>query len=155
MERKSEFLTNLELRDLEPWELTDPQIAAMEISRADVEDRFSEVVEDLVYYSEILGAEIRVPKCFITDKASVPRVPIVYWFFGDRAHRESVLHDYLFQTQLVSFSMANAIFKEAMNARGKSGWVRYGMWAGVALGGYSSYKSGPKRFMVLNKARPA
>ena len=152
MSKKSEFLTSgLSLRDLEPSELTDSQLEAMEIKRKNVEDRFSEVLEDLVYYSEILQSEIIVPKGFITDKASVPRVPIIYWFFGDRAHRESVLHDYLFQTHLVSFTKANAIFREAMAARDKNFLVRGGMWSGVAIGGYFSYRSGPKRFMVLNK----
>lgn len=148
--RKSEFLTGLHLRDLEPNELTDAQLKAMGVRRRSIEDRYAEVEEDLVYFSEIYGSEIRVPKGFITDKASVPRVPIIYWFFGDRAHRESVIHDYLFQTRLVSFSKANAIFKEAMEARDKSKLVQVGMWSGVAIGGYFSYRSGPNRFMVLN-----
>ena len=39
---------------------------------------------------------IRVPSGFETDLASVPRLPIVYDLWGNRAHREAVLHDYLY-----------------------------------------------------------
>ena len=28
-----------------------------------------------------------------TDLASVPRLPLIFWWWGDRVHREAVLHD--------------------------------------------------------------
>jgi len=96
----------------------------------------------LVYYSEKMARTIIIPTDFNTDLSSVPRLPIVYWFWGGRAHREGVLHDYLYRKDsepVVSFWMANSIFKEAMIARGKPFYVTYPMFSGVTVGGYPSY----------------
>lgn len=95
----------------------------------------------LVYYSEKLG-RIEIPELFMTDLASVPRVPIVYMMWGDRAHREAVLHDYLFRKNsvpVVPFSTANFVFKEALISRGQPAYIYYPMYGGVCLGGKSSY----------------
>ena len=95
----------------------------------------------LIYESDILG-KIIVPAGFETDFASVPRVPIIYMMFGDRAHREAVLHDYLYRIDSVpyaSYSQANDVFFEAMKERGKSWFVRYPMYWGVVLGGWGVY----------------
>lgn len=96
----------------------------------------------LVYYSELLGVEVRVPTGFETDFASVPRVPIAYMFYGGRCHREAVIHDYLYRIDsvpAVEFTVANDVFLEAMKSRGKSWGVRYPMYWGVCSGGYFSY----------------
>jgi hypothetical protein len=64
-------------------------------------------------------------------------VPVAYTLFGDRAHREAVIHDYLFRKDSipkVSFMDANIVFLEAMTLRGKSKFVRYSMFLGVCLG---------------------
>lgn len=90
----------------------------------------------LLYESDRIGT-VEVPAGFYTDFASVPRVPIAYTFFGDKAHRESVIHDYLFRIDAVpnvSFMTANKVFLEAMKLRGKSFLIRYPMYWGVCLG---------------------
>lgn len=95
----------------------------------------------LSYESDIVG-KIVVPAGFETDFASVPRIPIFYFLFGNRAHREAVLHDYLYRINSVpqaTYSQANDVFFEAMKLRGKAFYVRYPMWWGVCLGGYTSY----------------
>ena len=95
----------------------------------------------LVYVSNILGS-ITVKAGFETDFASVPRIPLFYSLFGDRAHREAVIHDYLYRTDCVppaSFSEANSVFLEAMECRGKSWYVRFPMYWGVCIGGSFSY----------------
>ena len=95
---------------------------------------------DLVYNSKILDRTVRVPKGFYTDLASVPRMPIAYWFYGGRSHREAVIHDYLYRLDsdpVVTCMMANKVFLEAMKVRGKSLWkVAYPMYVGVCLGGW-------------------
>ena len=58
-------------------------------------DRIWMLSGPLVYQSDILG-KIEIPAGFQTDFASVPRIPFVFESFGDRAHRESVVHDYLY-----------------------------------------------------------
>jgi hypothetical protein len=95
----------------------------------------------LIYESGIAGL-IEVPAGFETDFASVPRIPVFYMAFGDRAHREAVLHDYLYRKDsvpCVSFMEANRVFLEAMKLRGKPVYISYPMFWGVVIGGYFSY----------------
>jgi hypothetical protein len=107
------------------------------------DDKVWVIGSSLVYQSDILGGfKVEVPPGFETDFASVPRVPIAYTLFGDRAHRESVIHDYLYRIDSVpevSFETANSVFYEAMECRGKSWFVRWAMYLGVKLGGFTSY----------------
>lgn len=118
----SEFLTELDARLLDDdsvWVLDKP----------------------LIYDSDLLG-RIEVPAGFQTDFASVPRLPVIYDLFGDRAHREAVLHDYLYRRDSVpraSFEEANDVFLEAMEAQRKGWFVRHCMYWGVCMGGRSSY----------------
>ena len=95
----------------------------------------------LRYESDIVGI-VEVPTGFQTDFASVPRVPIAYMMFGDRAHREAVLHDYLYRIDsipVVERSQADDVFLEAMKERGKGFFVRYAMYWGVRSGGWTAY----------------
>ena len=95
----------------------------------------------LVYDSGLVGP-IKVPAGFETDFASVPRVPVAYMLFGDRAHHEAVIHDYLYRMDsvpIVDRETADAVFLEAMKARGKGAFVRYSMYLGVRLGGWTAY----------------
>lgn len=90
----------------------------------------------LVYYSDLLG-EIYVPAGFETDLASVPRLPLVYVMWGNRAHREAVVHDYLYRVNsnpVVTRAQADAVFKEAMKATGKPAKIWFPMWLGVRIG---------------------
>ena len=106
-----------------------------------IDDKLWLLLSPLRYESDILGP-IKVPLGFMTDFASVPRVPIAYMLFGDRAHRESVIHDYLYRTDSVpqaTYSQANNVFLEAMKVRGKGYFVRYAMYWGVVLGGWTAY----------------
>ena len=105
-------------------------------------DEIYVLIAPLVYYSSKLKKEVYMQSGFQTDLSSVPRVPIIYERFGNKAHREGVLHDYLFRIDsdpVVSFMTANAIFLEAMQCRGKPIDVQYGMYAGVIIGGYPHY----------------
>ena len=105
------------------------------------------IKKPLVYLSDLVGI-ITVPEGFETDFASVPRLPIIYSLFGDRAHRESVIHDLNYRIDAsdfinfkdgvkreMPFDLANEIFYESMLSRGKSWIVRHGMYWGVCLGG--------------------
>lgn len=129
--RKPEFITKLDVRDMGKgkWQL---------LSR-------------LVYYSAILRGLITVPKGYQTDFASTPRVPFIYSMFGNKAHREAVIHDFLYSTHQVKKSKADKIFLEAMKLMGKSWWVREPMYLAVKWFGRSSFKSGPSRYKNLNK----
>ncbi len=106
------------------------------------EDKIWKLTKELIYWSDLLDSLVTVPEGFETDLASVPRLPIAYTFWGGKAHREGVLHDYLYRIDAepaVSFDQANSVFLEAMEARGKSRFIRWPMYAAVCLGGRSSY----------------
>jgi hypothetical protein len=105
----------------------------------DLTDSIWELHEPLIYESDIVG-RVEVPVGFQTDLASVPKVPFIYEAWGNRSHYEAVIHDYLYRIDGgATFSQANDVFLEAMEVRGKSWFVRYGMYWGVVLGGSSSY----------------
>jgi hypothetical protein len=116
---KSEFRTTLEVEQIPGnlWRLLAP----------------------FVYYSENLGREITVPAGFITDFASVPRLPVAYLLAGGEANEAAVIHDYLYKTHIVDRETSDAILDEAMAASGQPWWRRKLMWAGVRLFGGTPY----------------
>lgn len=90
----------------------------------------------------------RVPAGHETDFASVPRLPFMFWIFGDTAHRAAVLHDYLYAGGLdnagegVTRAQADAIFSAGMKADNVSAWRRGPMWLGVRLFGGGRFGAG-------------
>jgi len=122
----------------------------LNIKEHEFEDKWI-LYSPLKYRSELLERVITVPKGFITDLASVPRIPFIFSLFGDRAHHESVLHDYLYQTHIVSRKKADKVFYEAMKCRQKNGFIRRCMYWGVRLFGYFAYKTGIDRIKELQK----
>jgi hypothetical protein len=95
----------------------------------------------LSFWSNVVGAQIDVPAGFISDFASVPRVPIVFEMFGGDIGDDpaAALHDYLYSTRKYPRETCDAIFKEALRACGVSAWRAYAMWLGVRAGGDSHY----------------
>lgn len=88
------------------------------------------------------GAVITAPEGFQTDLASVPRLPIIFSLWGDRAHREAVLHDYLYcmdSEPVLERSEADGLFKQAMMSRGQPWRIYYFMWLGVRAGGWQYF----------------
>ncbi len=119
--------------------MDDPRFLTDLDARLKDDDRIWVLDEPLVYFSRITGGVIEVPKGFETDFASVPRLPIAFALYGDRAHREGVLHDCLFREDArpnVSFMTANRIFLEAMECRGKPWYIRWPMYLAVCAGSY-------------------
>lgn len=93
-----------------------------------------------------------VPKGFVTDFASVPRLPVVYLLAGNTAHAAAVVHDYLYQTHLTrSKPKADLVFLDAMKATGVPAWRRWLMYSAVSVCGFSSWSSGPSRCRILNR----
>lgn len=105
-----------------------------------VDDTRARLIWPLVYNSDVACTTFLVKEGFETDFASVPRIPFVYVAVGDTAHAAAVLHDYLYTTGEVPRSMADAVFKEAAQICGVSGWRAWILWAGVRIGGGSHYK---------------
>lgn len=98
-----------------------------------------QLLAPLVYESEVAGRLFVVPEDFVTDLASVPRVPVAYLLTGGLAHGAAVVHDWLYTTHAVDRRTADAVFREAALSLGVSAWQAWLMWVGVRAGGGSSW----------------
>ena len=103
------------------------------------------LIDPLVYWSEVLDRQIVIPENFVTDFASVPRMPFLYWFAGGSAEAPAVLHDWYYRTKTeeVTRAQADALLYEAIVAAGYWRIRAWTMWAGVRIGGYWSYETRP------------
>lgn len=104
-----------------------------------LDDQWSILRADFVvkYYDHTFVIE----EGFMTDFASVPRVPVFYALFANRAKKSAVLHDYLYTNRLYSRAECDKAFLCAMEAEGLPWVVRQAMYRGVRLGGGSHYKA--------------
>ena len=100
-----------------------------------------ELISPLGFKSSVAKREIWVPKGSKSDHASVPRWPVIFWLFGEVTRQGAWVHDHLYKTGEVPRVLADAILKEACRATGVSGWRTFGIWAGVRVGGWASYKA--------------
>ncbi|MBB5414134.1 DUF1353 domain-containing protein [Paraburkholderia atlantica] len=97
----------------------------------------------LVYQSDVAGMTFTVPAGFISDYASVPRAPLVYWLCGDTSTMASVVHDAIYTYHWVDRATADAVLKEASAVTGVPAWRRAIMWAAVRAFGASHWDSRP------------
>lgn len=86
------------------------------------------------------GKLIRVPSGFVTDFASVPRIPLAFFLFGGIGDRAATVHDWLYSTGEVPRQKADEILKLLLEAEGAGGFRSSMMYAGVRVGGGSHYK---------------
>lgn len=96
-----------------------------------------ELMTRLIYWDRN-GRTWVVPAGYITDFASVPRLPLAYWLTGDHAHMAAVLHDYLctdYYPTRMTWREAADLFNEAMQAEGVSRTRRWAMYWAVRLFG--------------------
>lgn len=103
-----------------------------------LDDRWSILRDDFVvkYYDYTFV----IDSGFMTDFASVPRLPLVYTLFADRAKRSAVLHDWLYTTKPFSRAECDKAFLCAMEAEGLGWFTRQAMYRGVRLGGAAHFK---------------
>ena len=99
------------------------------------------LTSELAFSSAVLDRLIIVPIGFVTDFASVPRLPFAYLLFGGVADEAAVVHDFLYSTGACSRKLADDVFAEASKACGVAAWRRGPMWLGVRLFGGRRYAS--------------
>lgn len=117
--------------------------ALLKIAEASSAGRAKWRTQDVLSYLDNVDRTWVVPKGFITDFASVPRLPLMYWLAGDTAHMSAVLHDYLctaYYPQMMSWRGAADLFREAMIAEGVPAWRRWVMYWAVRLFGEAKKK---------------
>ncbi|MEQ9728501.1 DUF1353 domain-containing protein [Pseudomonas sp. WHRI 8822A] len=82
---------------------------------------------------------VTVPAGFISDFASVPRLPLTYALLGAYGHAAAVLHDWLYSTTTLSRAEADRVFLNALRSSGIARWRAWLMYAGVRIGGSPRY----------------
>ncbi len=85
------------------------------------------------------GRTIVVPEGFITDFASVPRIPVAWLLTGDTGHRAAVVHDWLYQSHERSRKDADRLFYRILREDGEPVWRASLMYAAVRLFGGPAY----------------
>ena len=81
---------------------------------------------------------ITAPQGFLSDFASVPRIPLVYSAFGNTGHKAAVIHDYLYSIKH-DRKEADKIFLDALKHHEHP--IRsHIMYGAVRLFGWISYR---------------
>jgi hypothetical protein len=93
----------------------------------------------LMYDSDVAGLIITAPTGFVSDLASIPRWPIVYFLLNAEADVPSVTHDFLYSTAVLPRKLADEVFKEASILTGVPEWKAWGAFIGVRIGGSGHY----------------
>ena len=103
-------------------------------------------VEAPVAYLADDRREYQIPVGTLTDWASFPTLLCAFLRPDDPRWIEgALLHDDAYARHHLSRRQADALFSEAMDGRGAPGWLRWIIWAGVRLGGWWAYRTGPAR----------
>ncbi len=103
------------------------------------------VAEDMKWVIGNTQTEIKVPKGFVTDFASIPKA---LWSFGLSPHgnysRAAVVHDYLYWTQRCTRDQADRLLVIAMKESGVGGFDEFVIYQGVDRAGGSAWKDNAK-----------
>lgn len=83
---------------------------------------------------------LRIPKGFITDLASVPKLPVIFLMYEGKARRSAIVHDYLYELQYPK-EWCDSVFYAAMDNE-VSDRDQYAMWLAVHLGGHAAWSNG-------------
>lgn len=101
-------------------------------------------VEHLNYRSNKYNKNYIVPKGFVTNLASVPRVPFIWLIAGGVASAAAIVHDWLYTNgiklrQIKSREEADNVFYEAMIETKVPVWKAWLMYKAVSLFGASRF----------------
>lgn len=120
-----------------------------------IEGKWWRLREPLAFYSDRYYLTICAPAGFVTDFASVPRLPLAWLIAGGTGHWEAVIHDVMYRFGLPCRSAADQIFFESGRVRSRmrknqhglfraGRFVRTSLMTGtVALLGWAGYEPVP------------
>ena len=97
------------------------------------------LLSDLHYFSGKLGRRVVVTTGFVTDFASIPRLPVVYMLYANRFRKAAVIHDFLYKEKSLSRRVCDGVFREAIVASGGGYFTSLAMWLGVRIAGACFY----------------
>lgn len=103
-----------------------------------------QLVAPFAYRSDIVESFIMAPAGFVTDLASVPRLPLTWWLAGGTNQRGAVLHDWLYSPMCkdaVTRKQADDILYEAGLLSSMPSWRAWLMWSAVRAFGSRFWKA--------------
>lgn len=107
-------------------------LTALQVEKQKTSDgEFWQLIAPLRYQSDRLELVIEVPVGFLTDFASVPRMPFAYLLAGGIADRAAVVHDWLIEERVCPRAQADLVFLEAMAVEHVPWYRRYPMFVAV------------------------
>ncbi|MGJ7575597.1 DUF1353 domain-containing protein [Variovorax sp. RB2P76] len=128
----------------------------------DSDQQYWILLEDMEYEIGDSGVKIIVPVGFVTDLASIPQA---LWATGltvnGRYGRAAIIHDYLYWAQVCTRPQSDRLMVLAMKESNVSNFDEKAIYAGVSLGGRSSWEANTKlrsktyiRFVPKDRPRP-
>jgi len=109
-------------------------------------------LSELNYYSSLVDEMITVSIGFKTDLGSIPS--FLQWLFpkDGKAVLAYILHDYLYKIEYKkNRDLCDDILKEAMKVLETTSWRRYGVRAGLKVGGWHSWNKHRKLDIPLKE----
>jgi hypothetical protein len=97
------------------------------------------IQEDFAFDSDVAACRIVVPKGFVTDACSIPRVPLLYLAAGGTADEAGYVHDFLYTTQRFAREKCDQVLREAIVAMGYSKELAGSFYEAVRLFGGSHW----------------
>ena len=99
------------------------------------------LTKPLVYRSVFLSRILTVSSGFLTDFASVPRIPFVFDWLGDRGNLAATLHDWMYTAPhpVDTRYVADRVFLEALLDQGVPKLAAWFIYIGVRIGGAKHY----------------
>lgn len=104
-----------------------------------------EIVLDSFSVTTPLGGKIVVPKGFVSDLASTPRITWSLIPPTGKYKTSAIVHDWLYYSGLVSQKQSDDIFLYLMRSHKVDPVKRCVMWLGVRLFGFLAYKKHRKQ----------
>jgi hypothetical protein len=101
----------------------------------------SMLITPLVYRIPGSNSMVYVPRAFVTDFASIPRVFRVIVTGQDNTKLPAVVHDFLYSKHIGSRAWADGIFLKAMKDEGVPWWKRSMCYSGVRAGGWIAWRN--------------
>lgn len=102
--------------------------------------KYWKLLSEFTYLDPNFG-DITVDRDFISDFASVPRLPLLFTILGQYGHAAAVIHDWLYFTKQLDRSSSDRVFLNALRSSGIARWRAWLLYGGVRLFGNSRWKA--------------
>lgn len=100
------------------------------------------LLKDLYIWSHRLQQVIKVPKWFITDLASIPKLARLFLSVNDKHRYAAIIHDWLYRNNAINVTrrQADLIMLDIVRISGVPYWKRACIHIALRIGGWTSFR---------------